>query len=280
MDVHLPSSPQICVQPISTVWISGGLSHGSAAFGRLSSVDPGLSDSVFASGFIRAINMDRSQSQLATKILTSEVRRVGWSYATCHKSSTKTTRSGAMFIHVSYVSSPLGICQSTNQQVSKKPQRGTVRFEPTSLKVGRIHSRRCGDMEQRRQGRWKSCSLVVHLGSTVDQQWIIWWPKIVHESRWIKVSRLKMLNMVSKVWTMIGVDFGIAALAMVGLQLWLAFLEELQTQCHSSMLVLMPADRFLMLELTSFTTSFMRHMSWPASPGLAESGEATKTSGH
>ena len=85
MDVHLIASPIISPNMCSTDFSvkSRVGSAKSAAFGRLSSEYlANLSESwnafddivwirvypcVFASGFIRAINMDRSQSQLAKK---------------------------------------------------------------------------------------------------------------------------------------------------------------------------------------------------------------------
>ena len=86
MDVHLIASPIISPNMCSTDFNSVKSRVGSAksaAFGRLSSEYlANLSESwnafddivwirvypcVFASGFIRAINMDRSQSQLAKK---------------------------------------------------------------------------------------------------------------------------------------------------------------------------------------------------------------------
>jgi len=76
-------------------------------------------------------------------------------------------KSCAMFINVSYVLSPRDL--PVDQSASFVDRNAAARFEPTSLKVGRIHSRHC---------RWRYGAtppealeeLQSGLGSTVDQQ--------------------------------------------------------------------------------------------------------------
>lgn len=106
-------------------------------------VDPGLSDSVFASGFIRAINMDRSQSQLAKKYW---VKSEEWVEATRHVTRVLPKQQVLCNVYQCFilVSSPRDL--PVDQSASFVYRNAAARFEPTSLKVGRIHSRHC---------RWK-----------------------------------------------------------------------------------------------------------------------------
>ena len=141
-------------------------------------VDPGLSLCLCNQDFIRAINMDIHGPQPVStgkKILSSEVRRVGWSYATCHKSY-QNNKSCAMFINVSEMfRRQSGFASRPISKFRHNRNAGTARFEPTSLKVG-IHSRRRWRYGATPRGRWKSCSLVAQrinsgsLGSTHGQR--------------------------------------------------------------------------------------------------------------
>ena len=121
-------------------------------------VDPGLSDSVFASGFIRAINMDRSQSQLAKKYW---VKSEEWVEATRHVTRVLPKQQVLcnvyQLFHISFVAKGFA-----SRPISKfrLPQRRRAvwadlpqsREDPlTALQM---------DIWSNASGRWKSCSLV------------------------------------------------------------------------------------------------------------------------
>ena len=207
----------------------------SAAFGRLSSESlANLSESwnafddivwirvypcVFASGFIRAINMDRSQSQLAKKYWG--VKSEEWVEATRH------------------VTRVLPKQQDPVQCLSMFHMfRRLSGFASRPISKFRLPQRRravWADLPQSREDPLTALQMEIWSNAArgvgraaVWWSWISWINK-AKDSTWIKMNQGFKVEDVKhglKVWTLIGVDFGIAALAMVGLQLWLAIWDS------------------------------------------------------